>query len=109
MRNLYYLLLIIFHLSLLFIIYLLITYYLLFICYVTLIHYLLKATVPFGIMREVDGSLVHLTAVKGDVFAILSDPRHDGLSPSCIKLSQLAQDAIDRWPYSGMRGLLTNT
>ena len=38
--------------------------------------------------------------MKNDVFAILSDPKFNGYSPSCIRLKNLAEEIIDRWPYS---------
>ena len=60
-----------------------------------------KATVPLAVMREEDGHLVHLMAMRGDVFGMLTDPRHEGLSPNCLKLQAVIDGAIDKWPYSG--------
>ena len=59
-----------------------------------------KTTVPFGIIRESDGSLVFLTAARSDVYAILSDPRHNGLSPACTRLHNIAEEVLDKWPHS---------
>jgi hypothetical protein len=59
-----------------------------------------KSTVPLGIIREGDGSLVFLTAARSDVYVLLSDPRHNGLSPTCLRLHALAEEVIDKWPHS---------
>ena len=59
-----------------------------------------QATVPMGIIRENDGSLMQLVSSKSDVFGMLTDPKQDGFTPSCNRIRTVIEDMIDKWPHS---------
>lgn len=59
-----------------------------------------NVSTPFGIVRESDGSLIQLVASRSDVYGILSDPQHDGFTPSCSQTKTLIDELADKWPHS---------
>ena len=58
-----------------------------------------ECTMPFGIMRNIDGQFLHTAARSNDVWAVIYD-QTENMSPTCEKTVAIAEDLIDKWPHS---------
>lgn len=59
-----------------------------------------SCTSPFALVRDVDGRLVHMEALKASELIAIVSSSTSAMTDACQQLQTLSEDIIDAWPHS---------
>jgi len=57
-------------------------------------------TSPFALIRDVDGRLIHMEALKASELIAIVSSSSSPMTDACQQVQTLAEDIIDSWPHS---------